>query len=207
MAEGWHFQSQLFCAFPAHNLNFTRKPLQRSLSPSHLRGWKYSKHERKNSASVLVSYTHNVDAELMTSRLRLVSCKHPMLYPGFRWVSLFCIFQEGSSHMTVGLAGEHQIQNATIAVELSRRFLQERQALEDASELPSSFVAGLKAAKWPGRCQTVADPINGNLTWYLDGAHTIESLDCCMDWFLNPGVGVDSEGNLYVLPELSFREF
>lgn len=97
--------------------------------------------------------------------------------------------------MTVGLAGEHQIQNATIAVELSRRFLQERQALEDASELPSSFVAGLKAAKWPGRCQTVADPINGNLTWYLDGAHTIESLDCCMDWFLNPGVGVDSEGN------------
>jgi len=109
--------------------------------------------------------------------------------------------------MTVGLAGEHQIQNATIAVELSRRFLQERQALEDASELPSTFVAGLKAAKWPGRCQTVADPINGNLTWYLDGAHTIESLDCCMDWFLNPGVGVDSEGNLYVLPELSFQEF
>ena len=104
--------------------------------------------------------------------------------------------------MTVGLAGKHQLQNATIAVELARRFLQERQALEDASEFPLSFVAGLKAARWPGRCQTVADPVHGNLTWYLDGAHTAESLGCCMDWFLNLGVGVDFEGNSYVLLEL-----
>jgi len=102
--------------------------------------------------------------------------------------------------MAAGIAGKHQLQNATIAVELARRFLQECHALEDTSELPLSFIAGLKAARWPGRCQTVVDPIHGNLTWYLDGAHTAESLNCCMDWFLDLGVGVDFEGNSYVLP-------
>jgi folylpolyglutamate synthase len=45
---------------------------------------------------------------------------------------------------------------------------------------------GLKAAKWPGRCQTVSDPAYGNLTWFLDGAHTVESLECCMEWFISP---------------------
>jgi len=110
--------------------------------------------------------------------------------------------------MTAGLAGKHQLQNATIAFELTRRFLQERQALEDVSELPPSFVAGLKAARWPGRCQTVADPVHANLTWYLDGAHTAESLNCCMDWFLDLSVGVDFEGNSYVLlGSESFQEF
>ncbi|KAF5363480.1 hypothetical protein D9756_000501 [Leucocoprinus leucothites] len=95
----------------------------------------------------------------------------------------------------LGLAGRHQVQNATIAVELARQFLCERQALADTSELPQSFVDGLRATRWPGRCQTVADPAHSNIIWYLDGAHTLESLDYCMDWFLSPGVGVDTEGN------------
>ncbi|KAF9451644.1 FolC bifunctional protein [Macrolepiota fuliginosa MF-IS2] len=95
----------------------------------------------------------------------------------------------------LGLAGKHQIQNAAIAVELARTFLQGCGAFENTNtdELPQTFAEGLKATKWPGRCQVVSDPVERNLTWYLDGAHTLESLDCCMEWFLTPGVGVTSK--------------
>jgi folylpolyglutamate synthase len=99
-----------------------------------------------------------------------------------------------------GLAGKHQVQNATIAVELTRKFLNARQVLEDTAELHQTFIDGLRYTKWPGRCQTVADPVDASVTWYLDGAHTIESLDCCMDWFLSPGVGADVEDSSYVSP-------
>lgn len=102
---------------------------------------------------------------------------------------------EALSNIPLGLAGKHQIQNAAIALELVRRFLKERHATANISELPQSFVDGLTATSWPGRCQTVADPVNSRISWYLDGAHTIESLDCCMDWFLDTGVGVNVKGS------------
>ena len=35
-------------------------------------------------------------------------------------------------------------------------------------------------------------------TWFLDGAHTIESLDCCIRWFVSPGVGLDNSCKLLV---------
>ncbi|KAK7470479.1 Folylpolyglutamate synthetase [Stygiomarasmius scandens] len=96
----------------------------------------------------------------------------------------------GLSDLKLGLAGAHQYQNATIAVHLARTFLKARDLLEVKSPLPSSFVEGLKNAKWPGRCQTVLDPAYARTTWYLDGAHTVESLDCCIDWFVSPGRGL-----------------
>ncbi|KXN86406.1 Folylpolyglutamate synthase [Leucoagaricus sp. SymC.cos] len=100
---------------------------------------------------------------------------------------------EALSKIPLGLAGKHQVQNAAIAVELARGFLRECHALDDTTHLPQTFIDGLKATKWPGRCQIVSDPVSNNLTWYLDGAHTTESLNCCMDWFLSAGVGVDLE--------------
>ncbi|KAI5474406.1 hypothetical protein MNV49_003374 [Pseudohyphozyma bogoriensis] len=45
-----------------------------------------------------------------------------------------------------------------------------------------AIVEGLKKTSWPGRCQIAKDPQVG-LTWFLDGAHTVESLKCCGDWF------------------------
>jgi folylpolyglutamate synthase len=53
-----------------------------------------------------------------------------------------------------------------------------------------TIMTGLEAAKWPGRCQTVQDPSHNPTRWYLDGAHTLESLDCCMAWFVKPGLGL-----------------
>jgi len=89
----------------------------------------------------------------------------------------------GLSDIKLGLAGTHQYQNAGLAVHLAKHFLHAKAdcPLDDA--LPSSFVEGLKKTRWPGRCQTVADPKLPRLTWFLDGAHTKESLECCMQWF------------------------
>ena len=42
------------------------------------------------------------------------------------------------------------------------------------------MVAGLKECRWPGRCQTFKEK---GITWYVDGAHTPESLEKCVEWF------------------------
>jgi folylpolyglutamate synthase len=49
--------------------------------------------------------------------------------------------------------------------------------------LPQPYVAALEQTRWPGRCQLSPDPKDARLKWYLDGAHTVESLKCCGEWF------------------------
>jgi folylpolyglutamate synthase len=89
------------------------------------------------------------------------------------------------------------LQNASLAVSLAREFLKRQSSFQNDQELPESFVPGLEKASWPGRCQTVVDPKRPQVTWYLDGAHTVESLEYCIQWFANPGVGfpLDASGH------------
>ncbi|KAJ3842122.1 Mur ligase [Lentinula raphanica] len=97
------------------------------------------------------------------------------------------------NNVKIGLAGAHQVGNAILAVQLAKKFLLHLSP-ESVTELfPQSFVDGLQNTRWPGRCQTVADPKTTTLTWYLDGAHTVESLKCCIQWFSQPGVGLPSD--------------
>ncbi|KAF9569338.1 FolC bifunctional protein [Agrocybe pediades] len=97
------------------------------------------------------------------------------------------------SALKLGLAGKHQIQNAALAVELARSFLQTKDSNSAEVEgLTASFKEGLVETKWPGRCQTIPDPKREDITWYLDGAHTVESLQCCVQWFVTPGIGVSA---------------
>ncbi|GAA6016067.1 hypothetical protein JCM8202_005400 [Rhodotorula sphaerocarpa] len=49
--------------------------------------------------------------------------------------------------------------------------------------LPSDYVSALERTTWPGRCQLSTDPSDSRIKWYLDGAHTVESLQCCGEWF------------------------
>ncbi|KAI0068812.1 FolC bifunctional protein [Artomyces pyxidatus] len=92
----------------------------------------------------------------------------------------------------LGLAGVHQVQNAKLAIQLVKKFLQIHESVEPEPELSESFIKGLEETKWPGRCQTVPDPKEQTTTWFLDGAHTVESLDCCMQWFVSPDVALRS---------------
>lgn len=53
--------------------------------------------------------------------------------------------------------------------------------------LPNNFklspttINALKTAFWPGRFQILNE---NNLTFYIDGAHTVESIKLCAEWFM-----------------------
>ncbi|KAJ0979565.1 hypothetical protein J5N97_015039 [Dioscorea zingiberensis] len=97
----------------------------------------------------------------------------------------------------LGLEGEHQNINAGLAVALSRTWLQktghaEGMNLDGTEFLPEQFIKGLTMATLQGRAQIVPDPhirmqsecfSNGGLVFYLDGAHSPESLETCAAWF------------------------
>ncbi|XP_059310276.1 folylpolyglutamate synthase-like [Lycium ferocissimum] len=71
-------------------------------------------------------------------------------------------------------------------------FLASKQAYEEDS-LPEQFLRGLSAARLSGRAQIFVDPLinssgrserlSGDLTFYLDGAHSPESMDACARWY------------------------
>lgn len=49
--------------------------------------------------------------------------------------------------------------------------------------LSENFKTGVTNARWPGRCQTIVDPVRKGVVWFLDGAHTVDSLDMCGKWW------------------------
>lgn len=95
----------------------------------------------------------------------------------------------------LGLAGEFQYQNASIAIEIVKAHLDTlgfRNLNIEEEELPENFVKGLEDVSWPGRCQIIrenkdnSDNINNNehdITWFIDGAHTKESIQSGSKWF------------------------
>ncbi|GAC92493.1 folylpolyglutamate synthase [Pseudozyma hubeiensis SY62] len=93
--------------------------------------------------------------------------------------------------VSLGLPGFHQRTNASVALELVNAYL-DSQAGRSMFKEPSHRAfdlavwqkRGLEEARWPGRCQTVPTSRQGmGLTWYLDGAHTTDSLGVCLGWF------------------------
>ncbi|XP_050250612.1 folylpolyglutamate synthase-like isoform X1 [Quercus robur] len=93
----------------------------------------------------------------------------------------------------LGLEGEHQYLNAGLAVALCSTWLQRTGHLEVAnlqqnSSLPEQFIKGLATASLQGRAQIVPDQHidierSGDLVFYLDGAHSPESMEVCARWF------------------------
>ncbi|XP_076937313.1 folylpolyglutamate synthase-like, partial [Bidens hawaiensis] len=93
----------------------------------------------------------------------------------------------------LGLAGEHQYVNAGLAIMLSYTWLQKTGQLEDkpldlTSCLPEPFIKGLTTASLQGRAQIIVDrPCDSqsqrDLVFYLDGAHSPESMEVCANWF------------------------
>lgn len=95
--------------------------------------------------------------------------------------------------LKLGLEGEHQYLNAGLAVALCSTWLQrtghlEFNYLERTSSLPEQFIKGLTTASLQGRAQIVPDQhidieSPGDLVFYLDGAHSPESMEVCAGWF------------------------
>ncbi|GKU92010.1 hypothetical protein SLEP1_g5798 [Rubroshorea leprosula] len=104
--------------------------------------------------------------------------------------------------LKLSLEGEHQYVNAGLAIALSSTWLQRTGHLETAyfnqtSSLPEQFIKGLTTANLQGRAQTVPDRLasmecSRDLVFYLDGAHSPESMEACARWFSL----ASNEGNL-----------
>ncbi|KAE8135136.1 tetrahydrofolylpolyglutamate synthase [Aspergillus pseudotamarii] len=89
-------------------------------------------------------------------------------------------------HIDLGLAGDFQRINASLAVAVAAEYLSRRgyKNMPDIetlglSPLPDKFRRGLERAQWPGRCET-RDHLGSR--WLLDGAHTMESIELLSAW-------------------------
>lgn len=51
----------------------------------------------------------------------------------------------------------------------------------DAFPLNKNYLNGLSKCSWPGRCQVLR---KNNIIYFLDGAHTTESMSNCSKWFI-----------------------
>ena len=104
----------------------------------------------------------------------------------------------GSSPIRLGLAGAHQVENAALAVQLAAvwegrygRTLAGKEAgavarakqVLEGRVLPEAYVAGLERVRWPGRAEIFQDDEAAGLTFFVDGAHTPESIGACARWF------------------------
>ncbi|XP_036444712.1 folylpolyglutamate synthase, mitochondrial isoform X2 [Colossoma macropomum] len=101
----------------------------------------------------------------------------------------------GVEPVKLGLAGLHQRYNASLALQLTHCWLQRRCSTEAAVESAAGFggfctapvfepsprmLEGLAATEWLGRNQTLT---HGSITYFLDGAHTMRSMQACVSWF------------------------
>ncbi|XP_020522269.1 folylpolyglutamate synthase isoform X2 [Amborella trichopoda] len=105
--------------------------------------------------------------------------------------------------LKLGLAGDHQLINAGLAVSLCKCWLERTGHSEDfgfttvndqSNYLPEAFRRGLSTACLSGRAQIFRYPLVqscegnenssfGDLIFYLDGAHSPESMEVCARWF------------------------
>ncbi|KAK0403064.1 hypothetical protein QR680_016695 [Steinernema hermaphroditum] len=107
-----------------------------------------------------------------------------------------------SPQVETGIPGDHQSVNITLAMQLARVWLEKKAPAEEESlfedadlkpcsmnsgsvapvfEVPTAIIDALKNCEWPGRSQVI---VRDGVTYYLDGAHTPISIQCCVEWFL-----------------------
>jgi folylpolyglutamate synthase len=75
-----------------------------------------------------------------------------------------------------------QKRNASLAIALAETVIRKLDPhfQPDASTLPTEFIDGLEKVVWRGRCEVKPE---GRIIWYVDGAHTVESLKTAGRWF------------------------
>jgi folylpolyglutamate synthase len=94
-----------------------------------------------------------------------------------------------SGDVELGLKADYQMSNASLAAAIASTQLRQLgcPGVPDLIEnprasLPEEFKRGLKMVRWPGRSDIRRDT-QSDTTWYLDGAHTMESIELSSRWF------------------------
>lgn len=98
----------------------------------------------------------------------------------------------------LGIKGEVQKMNASLALQICHQFLRSREAdlperftgltlrngeprEADGFRLDDEYLEAIEECKWRGRYEVIR--LKNKSTFYLDGAHTVESLTHCISWF------------------------
>ncbi len=84
----------------------------------------------------------------------------------------------GKKQVKLGIEGDHQLLNASLAQEMTKKWLQ-LQGMANLTE--KEYEEALQLVKWPGRHQQ--HQLNDDLCLFLDGCHTVESVQYCANWF------------------------
>ncbi|KAH6588349.1 hypothetical protein BASA61_005992 [Batrachochytrium salamandrivorans] len=84
----------------------------------------------------------------------------------------------------LGLHGAHQRVNAALARQICEQWIASRESAGSVFKNDPEYIRrGLELTQWPGRCQRIDSPDFPDIEWFIDGAHTPESLQVCVDWF------------------------
>lgn len=84
-----------------------------------------------------------------------------------------------SGEIKLGLEADFQKVNASLALAIARDWLTQH-GYHKGPDYEAKLAKGLREVKWPGRCETRRDQ---NLTWYIDGGHTLESIKLAGQWY------------------------
>ncbi|GMM37091.1 tetrahydrofolate synthase [Saccharomycopsis crataegensis] len=101
------------------------------------------------------------------------------------------------NNIKLGVDGDVQKINASLALAMSYKFLKQLDipiyedrpnsevpdTIKEVTEFPGKILAGLAKAHIDGRSQTLPDSELENLTWYIDGSHTVESIHRSSNWW------------------------
>ncbi|CAK4028085.1 Folylpolyglutamate synthase [Lecanosticta acicola] len=89
----------------------------------------------------------------------------------------------------LGLQGHFQKLNASLAIAMSSVHLNRLgytdlpDPYDPSAVLPPEFVKGLETTRLGGRCDMRSDSRLPEVTWYIDGGHTLESIEIAGRWF------------------------
>ncbi|KAL9122643.1 MAG: hypothetical protein Q9187_000810 [Circinaria calcarea] len=84
-------------------------------------------------------------------------------------------------NIKLGLAADFQKTNASLAIQIAAAHLRSLGHTDLITDpLPKEFIRGLENVRWGGRCETRHER---DVTWYLDGGHTLESITVAGEWF------------------------
>ncbi|CAG9534354.1 unnamed protein product [Cercopithifilaria johnstoni] len=143
----------------------------------------------KNGSTAVVSEQSDAAMQVIRERATFKNCVMHVA-PSFN------AYDWPISDVKCGISGIHQQLNITLAFQLVKLWLEKVRRFTDLFKntqllnsevlpgfvVPQKFLDGIRLCRWRGRSQIIK---RGSVTYYLDGAHTPKSLECCMNWFLN----------------------
>lgn len=118
-----------------------------------------------------------------------------ILQANLKFVPDFCEYKYNDDKVLAEISAHPtKLRNASLAIQLSYDWIRRNSHKLSAEVIDESLVKAngnelnlspkiveaIINCQWPGRCQTLRWR---NMILYIDGAHTLDSLQLCLDWF------------------------